>query len=163
MAGSEKGVLSHSFTPFIKNVWLNNSRIGEIGINMATFADLGIPAIFISGDEEAVWEARGIVPRIQGAVVKWGLEEKFRLGALTVRKATSLSPRKSCEVIKENAKAAMRKVGEIKPATFSKPYYLRVEYIEPQYADQAAQAPGVDRIDAFTTLQVREKTSDFAF
>jgi D-amino peptidase len=163
MAGSEKGVLSHSFTPFIKNVWLNDARIGEIGINMAAFADLGIPAIFISGDEEAVWEARGLVPRIQGAVVKWGLEEKFRLGALTVRKATSLSPRKSCDLIRENAKTAMRKVGEIKPPMFNKPYYLRVEYIEPQYADQAAQASGVDRIDAFTTLQVREKTSDFAF
>jgi len=162
MAGSEKGVLSHSFTPFVKNVWLNDSRIGEIGVNIAAFADVGVPTVFISGDEEAVWEARGLIPRIQGVIVKWGLEEKFRLGALTIRKATSLSPKKAQGVIRDGAKTAMKKIGHIKQPVFEKPYYFKVEYIEEEYAEQAARVPGVDKIGPLTTLQVRERVLDFA-
>jgi len=161
MAGSEKGVLSHSFTPFVKNVWLNNTRIGEIGLNIAAFANVGVPTVFVSGDEEAVWEARGFIPRIQGVTVKWGLEEKFSLGALTVRKATSLAPKKAQDAIRENAKTAMKKIGQIKQPTFEKPYYFKVEYIEEKYAELAAKAPGVDKIGPLTTLQVRERVSDF--
>lgn len=163
MAGSESGVLSHSFTPLIKGVWLNDVKIGEIGLNMAAFAEAGVPTVFVSGDEEAVREARGLIPRIEGAVVKWGLEEKFKLGALSVRKATSLAPKKARSVIREAAKAAMRRIPEIEQPVFGKPYHLKVEYVEAKYAVQAAQAPGVEVVGPATTLQVRERIADLSF
>ena len=58
MAGAEGGVLSHSFTPLIENLWLN-------GLNMASFGDRRIPTVFVSGDEAAVREAQALVPRIE--------------------------------------------------------------------------------------------------
>ncbi len=56
MAGAENGVLSHSFTPTLENVWLNGTRIGEIGMNMAAFGEVDVPSVFISGDQAAVDE-----------------------------------------------------------------------------------------------------------
>jgi len=81
--------------PFIGNIWLNEQRIGEIAMNMAVFGVHGVPTVFVSGDQAPVEEARALVPGIEGAVVKWGLEEK--LGVLSVSKAISLSPAKAQE------------------------------------------------------------------
>ena len=160
MAGAEGGVLSHSFTPILENVWLNGARIGEIGMNMVAFGEVGVPSVFISGDQAAVDEARSLVAGIEGAVVKWGLEEKERLGALSVRKAISLSPTKAQKVIREAAERAMHKIGSIEPYGLNPPYTMRVQYIEEKYAEQAMRHEGMARIDETTVEQVRSRLSE---
>jgi D-amino peptidase len=102
MAGSG-GVLSHSFYPFPKNIWVDNLKIGEIALNMASFGAKGVPTVLITGDLTAIEEAKALVSDIQGATVKWALAEKEKLGALSVRKAISLSPQKAQSVIKNAA------------------------------------------------------------
>jgi len=39
MAGAENGVLSHSFMPMMRNIWLNDIKIGEIALNMLGFGE----------------------------------------------------------------------------------------------------------------------------
>jgi len=163
MAGAEGGVLSHSFVPFLENVWLNGLKIGEIAMNMAGFGELGVPCVFISGDQAAVEEARALVPNIEGAVVKWGLEEKHRLGALSVRKAVSLSPEKAQRAIREGAKRAMEKIDQIEPLRFNPPYSMEVEYTDEKYAEQAMRNEGVERVDERTVRQVRDRLSELIF
>lgn len=90
MAGSG-GVLAHSFYPFPKNIWADNLKIGEIALNMANLGEKGVPRVLITGDLTAVEEAKALVPDIQDATVNWALDEKERLGALSVRKAISES------------------------------------------------------------------------
>jgi len=90
MAGSG-GVLAHSFYPFPKNIWADNLKIGEIALNMANLGEKGVPRVLITEDLTAVEEAKALVPDIQDATVKWALDEKERLGALSVRKAISES------------------------------------------------------------------------
>jgi D-amino peptidase len=60
MAGSG-GVLSHSFYPFPKNIWIDGVKIGEIALNIATFGEKGVPTILVTGDQIAVDEARSLV------------------------------------------------------------------------------------------------------
>lgn len=163
MAGAENGVLSHSFTPILENVWLNGVRIGEIAMNMASFGEHGVPTVFVSGDQAAVDEAKALVPGIEGAVVKWGLEEKFKLGALSERKAISLSPARARGVIREAAERAMEKIGDVEPFRVDPPYTLRVQYTEAKYAEQVLQHEGVERVNETTVEQVRDALSELVF
>ncbi len=162
MAGSG-GVLSHSFYPFPKNLWLNGRKIGEIALNMLTFAEHGIPTIFVSGDLIAAEEARELVPEIEVAVVKWALGEKEKLGALSIRKAISLSPIKAQDLLREAARRALSKVKTISPFWIEPPYELKVEYIEKKYADYALNNPGVEKIDEVTTIQNKDNLAELRF
>ena len=163
MAGVENGVLAHSFTPILENVWLNGAKIGEIAMNMIGFGEAGVPCVFVSGDRAAANEARALVPGIEEAVVKWGLEEKEKLGALSVRKAISLSPEKAQKVIREAAERAMHKIGDVEPYRVDPPYKMRVQYIEGKYADGVMRHEGMERINETTVEQVRSRLSDLIF
>jgi D-amino peptidase len=162
MAGSE-GVLAHSFMPFIENIWLNELRIGEIAMNMAVFGVHGVPTVFISGDQAAAEEARTLVSGVEAAVVKWGLDEKEKLGALSVRKAVSLSPAKAQDVIREAARRAMKKIGSVEPFRLDPPYTMRVEYTDEKYAEWALRDPGVKRIGETATNQTRNSLHELVF
>jgi D-amino peptidase len=163
MAGAEKGVLSHSFMPMMENIWLNDLKIGEIALNMLGFGELGIRTVFVSGDQAAVDESKALVPEIETAVVKWGLEEKHKLGALSVRKAISLSPGKAQQLVKVCAKKAMKKIGEVEPFRLDPPYTMTVEYTEEKYAEGALQHEGVERINDTTITQIKQRLSDLVF
>jgi D-amino peptidase len=152
MAGSG-GVLSHSFYPFPKNIWINDMKIGEIALNMATFGEVGVPTILVTGDSVAIDEARRLVPLIHGVSVKWPLEEKEKLGALSIRKAISLSPQKAQDQIRQGALESMKLVDSIDPFVFPDQFYLKVEYVDSKYADNLSNAPGVERIDDLTILK----------
>lgn len=162
MAGSE-GILAHSFMPFIENIWLNERKIGEIAMNMAVFGVHGVPTVFVSGDQTAVDEAKALVPGIEGAAVKWALEEKEKLGALSVRKAVSLSPSKARETVREAARRAMNKIGSVEPYRLNPPYTMRVEYTDEKYAEYALRDPGVKRIGEAATNQTRNSLSELVF
>ena len=162
MAGSG-GVLSHSFYPFPKNIWIDNLKIGEIALNMAIFGHKGIPTVLVTGDMTAIEEAKALVPEIEGAIVKWALDEKEKLGALSVRKAISLSPEKAQSTIKEAARKAMKKIGLIKPFVISPPFTLRVEYIDAKYAELLTKSQHVLREDEVTITKKCYALNDIVF
>lgn len=162
MAGSG-GVLAHSFYPFPRNIWVDNLKIGEIALNMASFGEKGIPSVLITGDLAAVEEAKALVPGIQGAVVKWALTEKEQLGALSVRRAISLSPLKAQSLIKDAARKAMATIDDVKPFVLPTPFTLKVEYIEAKYAERLTRSPGVTRVDDVTITKQCSTLADIVF
>jgi D-amino peptidase len=162
MAGSG-GVLAHSFYPFPKNIWVDNLKIGEIALNMAGFGDKGVPTVLVTGDMAAIEEAKALVPGIEGAIVKWALDEKEKLGALSVRKAISLSPEKAQLTIKEAARKAMENIGVVKPFVIPTTLILRVEYIAAKYAESKIQSPGVTRVDEMTITKKCQTLEDIVF
>jgi D-amino peptidase len=163
MAGAPNGVLSHSFYPFPKSIWFDDLEIGEIAMNIFMFGEYGVPCIMVSGDQAAVDEAKALVPEIEEATIKWGLGKKERLGALTVRQAVSLSPEKARRLVKESAKRAMEKLGDVKPLKIKTPFTLLVEYVEPKYSDGIAQAQGVTRIDESSITKKCYSLEDVVF
>jgi D-amino peptidase len=162
MAGSG-GVLAHSFYPFPKNIWVGDLKIGEIALNMAGFGEKGVPTVLVTGDQVAIDEAKALVPPIEAATVKWALDEKEKLGALSVRKAISLSPKKAQDIIRKAAKKSMSMVGSIKPFKLPKEFDLKVEYVEAKYAEGPSKYPGVTRIDNVTITKKCKSLQDIVF
>ncbi len=163
MAGAPGGVLSHSFYPMPRNIWFDDVLIGEIAMNIYGFCEHNVPCIMVTGDQAAVDEATNLIHNIEGVAVKWGLSEKEKLGALTVRQAISLSPAKARERIREAAKRALLRISEFKPLKLKKPFTLKVEYIEPKYAEEKAKSPGVTRLDEFTITKRCQSLEDVIF
>lgn len=51
------GVLSHSFMGHeVEDMWLDGKLVGEIGLLHATAASIGVPVVFLSGDDAACAE-----------------------------------------------------------------------------------------------------------
>jgi len=163
MAGAPGGVLSHSFYPLPKGILFDEMPIGEIGMNIYTFSEYDVPCIMVTGDQAAVDEAAKLIPNIVGVPVKWGLGEKEKLGALTVRQAVSLSPAKARAAIKDAAKRALGKVDDFKPLRLKKPFTLRVEFIDAKYAEDKMKMPGVKRVDDVTISKVCKSLGDVVF
>ena len=65
---------SRALTAHHKHTWFsldwNSESIGEIGMNSARAAPLGLPPIFISNDRAAVYEAQVLAPGIEVVIAK---------------------------------------------------------------------------------------------
>jgi D-amino peptidase len=74
MAGTQNGVLCHTFHDQVFDLTLNGKPYGETGVN-ALYAQLlhGVPVGLISGDAAVCAEARQLIPGIQTVETKQGL------------------------------------------------------------------------------------------
>lgn len=167
MTGAERGVLAHSFATHIRNVWINDIRLGEIGMNMLTAGLVGVPTAFLAGDRAAAEEVRALAPEVVTAVVKEGL-----LGgpAPHVLKpgvpALSLAPEKARSLIRERSREAVVKLRRgvesgLVPYRIEPPYVFRVEYLEAKHAENTAQIPGVRRVNETTIEKDGQSLGDF--
>jgi D-amino peptidase len=152
MSGTSQALMSHGG-------WeLNGRKIGEIGASALVAGYRGVPFVFISGDRAAAEEAKALVPDVEAAVVKEGLSPGVT--GLSQAPAVSLSPQKARELIREAAKRAMGKIGQIQPLRFDPPYVLRWQFQTRKGADDMmAGQPGATRIDPVT---LEFEADDFA-
>ena len=73
MAGTPDAPLSHTYSSrSIDYYKLNGVAMGEFGCRAALAGTLGIPTVFLSGDDKAVAEAQALIPALHGASVKQG-------------------------------------------------------------------------------------------
>ncbi len=149
MAGTEDGVLSHTFSSrSIYRVIINGREVGEIGIDAAILGCKGIPVALITGCKRAVEEAREFLGgNIEAAIVKEGLS---RTDALC------LAPAKARAIIKEAARRAVNRASELKPFTFRRPVEVIVEYMHPHFAEPIAKMPQVKRLGPRTIKVVSD-------
>ena len=62
MAGTENGVLSHTFLGReIYGVWLNDRKVGELAINAAVAGYYDVPIILVVGDSAVGYEAKELL------------------------------------------------------------------------------------------------------
>lgn len=101
-AGMPTSPLSHTNTGNSSYIKINGQYASEFMINTYVAASLGVPVLFISGDEGICTEAKKLVPDITTVVTKKGI------GGSTINS----SPDKALKVIKENAEKALQ--GDIK-------------------------------------------------
>lgn len=146
MAGTRGAVLDHTMaTRVIVNVYINDQRVGEIGIDASILGYFNIPVGLVTGCRKAVEEAKLLLGDIESVAVKEGFSRNFAL---------CLPPVKSRRMIYEAAKRAVEraKMGEFKPFKVKPPISVRVEYSHPNYADSWARVPGVERVDSRTII-----------
>ncbi len=144
MAGTKGAVLDHTMaTRVIVNAYINEQRVGEIGIDASILGYFDVPVALVSGCRMAVEEAKALLGKVETVAVKEGLSRNF---------AVCLPPARSRRLIREAAKKAVQNAGGFKPFRVSLPVTVKVEYSHPNYADIQSRTPGVERLDPRTII-----------
>jgi len=136
MAGAEKGILCHTESMNVKNLWVNNKRVGEIGLEVMHAASFGIPTIMLAGDTAACKEILDLIPQAECAEVKSGVS---RTAGIT------LSHPAACALIREKARRAVQRLSEFQPYKVASPVELRIEYTTGTAGPRARE--GVERLN----------------
>lgn len=136
---SSNGILSHTYNPrAVGAVRLNGSGAGESAINALVARHYRVPVTLITGDQVAIEESRPFLPQVGEVVVK---------ESVTRFAAESLHPDRACDLIREAAAQAMRRVGdgEVPVADISLPARLEVDWLTADMAEMATWLRGVER------------------
>ena len=144
MAGVPTGNQNHTQSSRTIDYYSLNGRfIGEIAQFALYHGSLGLPLIFLSGDEDACREAEALIPGIATVSVKQGLSRTS---------AISLSAVASRRRIREGIEQAIEQHREtpIPPLQWEGPYVLEKRFFFTHDADAAAAQPGAERVDGQT-------------
>lgn len=141
-AGSEYAHLAHTQSMSYIDLSINDVSIGEFGQFAMCASELGIRAIFGSGDEAFAQEALALLPGIETVAVKKGLKpgkgdeltpEQYRRRNVA---AIHLSPREARQRIREGAERAVKRAKEenfgiidLKPPFTRKAIFRRTEEV----------------------------------
>lgn len=122
---------------------LNGKRIGEIAQFALYNGALGLPLIFLSGEEAACQEAEELIPNIVTTCVKKGLSRGS---------AISMSAPASRKKIRAGIQVAVEnhRKNPIPPLVWEGPFTLEKRYHFTDAADGAANQPGAERVDGQT-------------
>jgi D-amino peptidase len=143
--GTPNAILCHTNTLGVMAVYVNGIELGEFGLNATLAGWHGVPAVSITGDAAVAAEARGLVPRIHTAVVKWGIGRYA---------AKCISPEKTSPLIKKTVTEALANYRSIEPLTVKPPVEFKVELVSATSADAASVLPYVERLDGRTVAAV---------
>lgn len=154
MAGTARAVLEHTQS---SQAWeemrVNGQPMGEMGFFAAIAGELGVPCVLVTGDQAVCQEARALIgPEVEVAMTKVGF------GRHCARMRT---PKVTCDLIRYRARAAMGKIGVVKPVDIGKPVEITLRFKHMEGAD-GLKCAGKRRIDA-KTIAVRGETAREAF
>ncbi len=139
---STTGVRAHTISSaLLTRVALNGTAMSEAGINVAIAAHFGVPVVMISGDDAIVAQARQQFGNIEGAVVKH---------AISFHSAATMTPEAGQALIRDRAKAAVARRGEIRQSATTKPITLEVSFKNYRPVELLGYLPNVQRVDAHT-------------
>lgn len=140
-AASAANTLAHTFRfSRVHSLKINGEYVSEFLVNSYTAAMVGVPVVFLSGDEGICREAKGLNPHIETIATK------------TVEGGATLS-RSPNTLLSQIAKGVERSLkGDLTPCRIPLPAEFEVElcYRIPLHAYRASFYPGVKRIDART-------------
>ena len=139
---STSGVRAHTISSaLLTRIVLNGASMSEAGINAAIAAEYGVPVVMITGDDAIVDETRRRLGPIEGVAVKH---------AIGFHSAATLTPDAAQKLIRQQAKAALERRGQMKPYSLTRPITLEVSFKNYRPVELLAYLPGVERIDSHT-------------
>ena len=135
-----EGVRAHTMSSAtLADVRLNGVSVPEAGLNAAIAGHFGVPVVMISGDDAAVKETQALLGPVEGAVVKWNYG---------FHSARTLTPEASCDRIREAAKKALGRRGELKSYVLKTPVTLDLRFKNYRPSEVLSYLPIVERTDA---------------
>ena len=151
MAGTAKAILAHTWSSVrVSNVWLNECRIGEIGLNATLAGFFKVPVLLISSDTAGCHEARDWISGIKTISVK---EANSRAAA------ECFTPLAVQEMIEEAAKSALEMYlkGDFpSPLSVASPVKIKVEFKTAGMVDSISKMQGIRRLDGRTIEYVSQ-------
>jgi D-amino peptidase len=144
-AGTQGGILDHSWIGHVSAIYLNDQLVGETGLNAALAGAFAAPVVLVTGDRAVTDEARGLLGDIETVAVKDGL---------TRTAAQCRHPQVAQAQIRKAAERAVRL--RVPPYTLASPITVRVTFNSATHADLAAMLPGSRRINGCTIEWIGE-------
>lgn len=127
------GVLSHTMSGVIRNLYINGRVVGEFGFNAAYAGVYQVPVIMVSGDDLVAEEAKELIPGIATAVVK---------KAISRTAAICLSREEATAELKKQTKLALGNIKQIAPFQTAVPMEMALQFCHAGQAEMAAIVPG---------------------
>lgn len=122
MAGTEAALLEHSYSSkTIQNMWLNDRKVGEIGVDAAIAAEHKVPVIMVSGDDKACKEAVLWIKNVRACQVKT---------SYNTQGTRLIIPAAAHELIQSMTADAVKGRRRVKPIKIDYPATLRYEMVE---------------------------------
>ena len=118
---------------------LNGTPMPEAGLNAAIAGYYGVPVALVTGDDVAVAEIRKLLGNIEGAVVKH---------AVSFHSTASMTPDAGQALIREKAKAAVQRLGTLKPYKLASPVRMDLSLKSYRPAELLAYLPMIKRTGA---------------
>src|SRR5579864_9821939 len=118
MAQTKGGVLAHSQSFSVQNIFLNGKPVGETGQVAAIAGYFDIPVIMLSGDQAACEEMLDLQPKAETVAVK-------RLAG--THSTLSLSHAEARSQIQAAARRAVTRIREFAPWKLQEPVEMKVE------------------------------------
>jgi len=147
-ATSELNPLSHTISGRLGSVMINDEMASEFLINAYTAAYLGVPVVFISGDEGVCGQAVQLNKNIRTVVVKQGV------GSSVINIHPKLAVKRISEEVESVLKGEMSRCRVKLPSSFK----VAITYKEHQRAFKASFYPGMQTISSMTVLY---ETNDY--
>ncbi|MDX5593342.1 M55 family metallopeptidase [Pseudovibrio sp. SPO723] len=140
-SADHQGVLAHTINGLaFARIEINGVQAGEPTIFGGFAAELGVPLLAVSGDDQLAKEIAGQFPSSRRIVVKEALGGSV---------ANSLSPKAARELIEAEVTAALKNAGTAKPeAPGITPLNVTVHFNKQIFADAAVMVPTVERAGA---------------
>jgi len=147
-AGTAAAIMDHTiFGKMVVDVWINEALVGETGINAGIAGYFGVPVGAVTGDDKVTREAMALLGNIETAVVKESIDRYaarcFPLG-------------QSRERIKNAAKRAVVRKGELKVLKYPSPVKFKVRLASSAEAAVACTLHGVTREDPRTVSLIAD-------
>jgi D-amino peptidase len=136
--GAERAILSHTYNPAaIHEVRINDTVVGESGLNALVALHHGVPVALITGDEATMQEAEPFLPQATTVVVK---------RSITRFAAESLHPARARELIAAGAARALGRPSQLRPPAIALPATVEVDFLTADMAEAATLARDTRRV-----------------
>jgi len=134
-------------------IQINGESVGELGLEACYAAHWGVPLVLVQGDEAACREAEARFPGVVTAAVK---------RAVSVDLCEGLEPAAAHQLTSEKIHEAIAKArrGEVPVLRPQLPMTVSIIMFTPEKAEEAAQRPGVQRLDDLTVAASVEQHGD---
>lgn len=141
---SMPGVLSHTMIFGVRNMYIDDKPIGELGFNAYVAGYYNVPVLMVAGDDQAAFEASELIEHVITAAVKTTISRSA---------AKTLTPAKSKQLLAEAASEALKNRSRVKPLTPPKRPVLKIEFANYGQAEWANLMPGTELIEGTTIVQ----------
>ncbi len=150
--GTATANLSHTFMGgTIFEIRINGTPVSESIFNAAVVGSMGVPVIMVAGDQNITKEAVDTFGPVET------VETKQSIGWYS---AKARHPKVICREIKEKAKKAVERVGELKPFTFAPPLKMEITFKNIYDAETWGYLPWVERTSGKTILVESDNMPD---
>ena len=155
--GSEHAICDHTWSSAtVSNLWLNDTRGGEFGLNGALAGYFGVPVIMVSGDQTACQQTVDLLGAMETAVVKT---------AYGRYSAECLPPEMTGKLIREAARRAVASLARGKapePYIVDTPVIVTVDFKSSDMADRALRLSGTLRDSTRVSIEVPDMNDAYS-